>query len=201
MFRSDLYHRLAEFTIHLVPLRERTEDLPFLVNRFIAETGKDFGKQMTGLSDASWDLFRRYDWPGNVRELRTQLRRAVLLCNDPDNMILPSDLGALDARRSPSKDLGANLAEPGNASQALPLHIKTVTLTYENNIPLKKLVQRVTDQVERTLLLQALELTEGNKAHAARLLQVDYKTIHTKLKTHQISSTPFIRDAYKPVKR
>lgn len=76
-----------------------------------------------------------------------------------------------------------------------------MTLTYENNIPLKKLIQRVTDQVERALLLQALELTEGNKAHAARLLQIDYKTIHSKLKAHQISSTSFMRDAYKTTER
>tara|TARA_B110000259_G_scaffold80728_1_gene94549 strand:- start:693 stop:2225 length:1533 start_codon:yes stop_codon:yes gene_type:complete len=201
MFRSDLYHRLAEFTIHLLPLRERTDDLPFLVNRFIAETSKDFGKQMPGLSDSAWDLFRRYDWPGNVRELRTQLRRAVLLCDDPDNMILPKDLGALAGRRGLSKDLGGNPAESGNASQALPLQIKAVTLTYENDMPLKKLIQRVTDQVERSLLLQALKLTEGNKAHAARLLQVDYKTIYSKLKTHRISSLPFMRNAYKTEKR
>jgi two-component system nitrogen regulation response regulator GlnG len=200
-FRPDLYHRLAEFTIHLAPLRERTEDLPFLVNRFLAEASKELGKQMGGLSDSAWGLFQRYDWPGNVRELRNQLRQAVLLCDDPGEMISPKNLGALDARRSPSEGLGPDPAEPGDAFRAWPLHLSAVTLTYENNIPLKKLIQRVTDQVERALLLQALKLSEGNKAHAARLLQIDYKTIHSKLKAYEICSTPFMKDRYKTVER
>jgi two-component system nitrogen regulation response regulator GlnG len=202
-FRADLYHRLAEFTIHLVPLRERTEDLEFLVNRFLAEAGKELSKQVGGLSDSAWSLLRRYDWPGNVRELRNQLRRAVLLCNDPEEMISPKNLGALDAlaRPSPSADLGPDPAEPGDACRAWPLHLSAVTLTYENNIPLKKLIQRVTDQVERSLLLQALKLTEGNKAHAARLLQIDNKTMHNKLKAYEISSKPFMKDSYKTTER
>lgn len=193
-FRADLYYRLAEFTIHLAPLRERIEDLPFLVNRFLAEAGKELSKQVGGLSDSALRLFSRYDWPGNVRELRNQLRRAVLLCDDSNAMIEPENLGALDARCSPSKGLGPDPAEPDDACRAWPLHLSAVTLTYENNISLKKLIQRVTDQVERALLVQALELTEGNKAHAARLLHIDYKTIHSKLKAHQISSIPFMKD-------
>lgn len=201
MFRADLYHRLVEFTIHLTPLRDRTEDIPFLVNRFLAEASKELGKQVGGLSDSAWSLFRRYDWPGNVRELRNQLRRAVLLCDDSGAMIETENLGALDVLRSPSKGLGPDQAEPGDACRAWPLRLSAVTLTYENNIPLKKLIQRVTDQVEQALLLQALELTEGNKAHAARLLQIDYKTIHSKLKAHKISSTPFMRDTYKTTER
>jgi two-component system nitrogen regulation response regulator GlnG len=202
-FRADLYHRLAEFTIHLVPLRERTEDLEFLVNRFLAEAGKELSKQVGGLSDSAWSLLRRYDWPGNVRELRNQLRRAVLLCNDPEEMISPKDLGALDAlaRPSPSADLGPVPAEPGDACRAWPLHLSAVTLTYENNIPLKKLIQQVTDQLERALLVQALKLTEGNKAHAARLLQIDNKTMHNKLKAYEISSKPFMKDSYKTTER
>ena len=202
-FRPDLYHRLAEFTIHLTPLRERTEDIPFLVNRFMAEASKELSKQVGGLSDSAWDLFRRYNWPGNVRELRNQMRRAVLLCDDYSGIISAENLGVLDAfaRPSPSAGLRTDPAEPGVACRAWPLHLSAVTLTYENNIPLKKLIQRVTDQVERALLLQALELTEGNKAHAARLLQIDYKTIHSKLKAHQISSTSFMRDSYKTTER
>ena len=196
-FRLDLYHRLAEFTIHLIPLRERIEDLPFLVNRFLAEADKELSKQVRGLSDATWDLLRRYDWPGNVRELRNQIRRAVLLCDDFGEMISPKNLGALDTRPSSSEGPRPGPAESGDACRAWPLHLSAVTLTYENNIPLKKLIQRVTDKVERALLLQALELTKGNKAHAARLLQIDNKTIHSKLKAHQISSTSFMKDTYK----
>ncbi|MDO8742082.1 MAG: sigma-54 dependent transcriptional regulator, partial [bacterium] len=200
-FRADLYHRLAEFTIHLAPLRERTEDLPFLVNRFLAEAGKELSKQVGGLSDSAWDLFRRYDWPGNVRELRNQLRRAVLLCDDPGEMISPKNLGALDARRSPSECPGSHQVERDGTFRSCPLCTPAALLASGRNLPLKELVGRVAAQVERALLLQALELTEGNKAHAARLLQIDYKTIHSKLKAYEISSSPFMRDAYKTAER
>jgi DNA-binding NtrC family response regulator len=59
----------------------------------------------------------------------------------------------------------------------------------------------MTDQMERALLVQALKLTEGNKAHAARLLQIDNKTMHSKLKVYEISSKPFMKDSYKTAER
>ena len=111
-FRADLYHRLAEYTICLPSLRERKEDLLFLVDRFLTQTNKELGKQVQGLSASAWGLIQRYNWPGNARELRNQLRRAVLLCDDPGEMIAPKNLGALDARRSPSEYLGPDQAEP-----------------------------------------------------------------------------------------
>lgn len=200
-FRPDLYHRLAEFTIHLAPLRERTEDLAFLVNRFLAATNQELSKQVGGLSDAAWSLLRRYDWPGNVRELRNQLRRAVLLCDDPGAMIEPENLGALDVRRSSSECPGYHQAERDDACLACPLGIPATRLASGNDLSLKELVGRVAAQVERAFLVQALELTEGNKAHAARLLQIDYKTIYSKLKAYGISSIPFMKDSCKTAER
>ena len=204
-FRADLYHRLAEFTIHLSPLRERTEDLPFLVDRFLAEANKELSKQVGGLSASAWSLFQRYDWPGNVRELRNQLRRAVLLCDDPGEMIAPENLGVLDARRSPSECVGPDqselpcLLEAG--SRACPLCVPAALVASGSSLPLKELVGKAAAQVERAILLQVLELTAGNKAQAARLLHIDYKTIHSKLKAYEISSTPFMRDPYKTAER
>ena len=194
-FRRDLYHRLAEFTILLPPLRERKEDLPFLVNRFIAEANGELSKQVGGLSSSAWGLIQRYDWPGNARELRNQLRRAVLLCNDLEEMIAPELLGMLDGRRSPSQCLEPDQAErrcPLNGGPpACPLLTPVALLAAGGSLPLKELVGPMTAQVECAILLQALELTKGNKAHAARLLRIDYKTIHSKLKAYEISSTRF----------
>ncbi|OGA95889.1 MAG: hypothetical protein A3E79_07715 [Burkholderiales bacterium RIFCSPHIGHO2_12_FULL_61_11] len=204
-FRADLYHRLAEYTICLPSLRERKEDLLFLVDRFLTQTNKELGKQVQGLSASAWGLIQRYNWPGNARELRNQLRRAVLLCDDPGEMIAPKNLGALDARRSPSEYLGPDQAEPpcplDGGLRACPLCAPAALLASGSSLPLKELVGRVAVQVERALLLQALELTQGNKAHAARLLHIDYKTIHSKLKAYEISSTPFMRDSYKTAER
>jgi two-component system nitrogen regulation response regulator GlnG len=196
-FRRDLYHRLAEFTIFLPPLRERTEDLPFLVNRFLALANKELSKQVGGLSGSAWGIIQQYNWPGNARELRNQLRRAVLLCNDPEGLVSPENLGVLDARRSPSECLGSGQAERDGGSRAYPLLAPAALLASGASPPLKELVRRVTAQVERAILLQTLELTDGNKAQAARLLHIDYKTIQSKLKAYGISSTQFMRDAYK----
>lgn len=203
-FRKDLYHRLAEFTIHIAPLRERTEDLAHLVNKFLAATNQELNKQVRGLSDSAWDLLRRYDWPGNVRELRNQLRRAVLLCEDPDAMISPKNLGIFDARFSPSEcpvPPPPHQAERDGACLACPLSILSAPLTLGNDLPLKELVGRVAASVERAFFVQALKLSGGNKAHAARLLQIDNKTMHSKLKAYEISSKPFMKESYKTTER
>ncbi len=205
MFRGDLYHRLAEFTISLPPLRERTEDLPFLVNRFIAQANQELGKQVGGLSNSAWGLVQRYDWPGNARELRNQLRRAVLLCDDAEEMIAPELLGMLDGRDSPSECLGPDQPEQrcplDGGSRACSLFPPAALLASGDSLPLKESVGRVTAQVECAILLQTLELTEGNKAQAARLLHIDYKTIHSKLRAYKISSPRFMRDPYKTAGR
>ncbi len=194
-FRRDLYHRLAEFTISLPPLRERTEDLPLLAERFLAQANKELGKQVGGLSDSAWGLIQRYDWPGNARELRNQLRRAVLRCRDPGGVITPECLGMLDGRGSPSESLGPDHPErprpQDGGGRACPLCAPAALLASEGSPPLKELVGRVTAQVERAILLQALKRTRGNKAQAARLLHIDYKTIHSKLKEYNISSIRF----------
>ena len=194
-FRRDLYHRLAEFTICLPPLRKRKEDLALLVNRFIADANRELSKQVGGLSDSAWGLIQRYDWPGNARELRNQLRRAVLLCDDGGEMISSELLGMLDERRGPPACLGTGQPEqrcPLNGGpQGCSLLNPVALLASGASPPLKELVEPMTTQVERAILLQALELTKGNKAHAARLLHIDYKTIHSKLKAYQIFSTRF----------
>lgn len=200
-FRGDLYHRLAEFTICLPALRERKEDLVFLVNRFLTQTNKELGKQVQGLSASAWGLIQGYDWPGNARELRNQLRRAVLLCDDPEGMVKPESLGMLDGRGSPSGLLGPDQPEQcwpeDGGPRACPLCDSAALLASGVGLSLKELTGRVTAQLERAILRQVLTLTGGNKAQAARMLHIDYKTIHNKLKAYEISSTQFMMDAYK----
>ena len=198
-FRGDLYHRLAEFTICLPALHERKEDLVFLVNRFLIQANKELGKQVQDLSASAWGLIQRYDWPGNARELRNQLRRAVLLCDDPEGMVKPECLGMLDGRGSPSGLLWPDQPEQrwpeDGGPRACPLCDSAALLASGVGLSLKELTGRVTAQLERAILLQVLTLTDGNKAQAARMLHIDYKTIHNKLKAYEISSTQFMRDA------
>jgi DNA-binding NtrC family response regulator len=79
-FRADLYYRLNVVEIAVPPLRERSEDVPYLTAAFVRKFAKDFGKQITGLTEAAEERLVSWSWPGNVRELRNVIERACLLC-------------------------------------------------------------------------------------------------------------------------
>ena len=79
-FRSDLYYRLNVVEIAVPPLRERPEDIPYLTAAFVRKFSKEFGKQITGLTEAAEERLGQWPWPGNVRELRNVIERACLLC-------------------------------------------------------------------------------------------------------------------------
>ncbi len=79
-FRRDLYYRLSVFNIHMPPLRERTEDIPLLVDHFCHFFSKQFAKKIIGVTEQVMNLFLSYSWPGNVRELRHAMEHSCLLC-------------------------------------------------------------------------------------------------------------------------
>jgi len=164
--REDLYYRLNEFTITIPPLREREDDIPYLAKRFLDITNKELQKNVQRFSEYCLDALLAYNWPGNVRQLRSVIRRAVLLADD---IITEKHL---DLKRAPVPGITFSLRVHGTPWQELPL---------------KEIVHRCVITVEREVLIQALKFTRGNKAKAARLLQVDYKTIHTKLKEFGIT--------------
>ena len=160
-FREDLYYRLCDFTITVPPLRERKEDILFLAKRFLDLTEAELGRKTQGLSEAAVKALISYPWPGNVRELKSVIRRAALMS---EGTISEADLGI----------------------EHVTIHVPS--LTQEKNDPslkgasLRDIVERSIDEVERRVLAGALHQTGGNKAKAARLLQIDYKTMHTKVK-------------------
>ena len=165
-FRRDLFFRLNEFAIAIPSLRERRQDVIFLAKRFLDLTNDELRKTVKGFSEAAVERLFRHDWPGNVRELRSAIRRAVLMADaviDEDHLGLPNVPG-----------LVGRLPGAGGAPT--------------DGLPLKEVVRRATVAVERAVLLRVLRKTGGNKAKAARLLQIDYKTIHTKLKAYGISA-------------
>ncbi|MBI3624681.1 MAG: sigma-54-dependent Fis family transcriptional regulator [Candidatus Rokubacteria bacterium] len=165
-FRRDLFFRLNEFAIAIPPLRERKQDIIFLAKRFLDLTNHELRKSVRGFSEAAVERLLRYDWPGNVRELRSVIRRAVLLA---DEVIDEDHLGVLK-----TPNLLAGL--PGVSHEP------------NDGLSLKELTRRTIVIVERAALVQALRKTGGNKAKAARLLQIDYKTIHLKVKEYGIAA-------------
>src|SRR5579859_4879577 len=93
-FRSDLFYRLNVFPIHVPPLRERTEDIPFLVRHFAQYFAFNMGKQIDTISSDSMNALVRYPWPGNIRELQNVIERAVILSKGPVLKVALSDLKA-----------------------------------------------------------------------------------------------------------
>jgi len=167
-FRQDLYYRLNEFTITLPPLRERTEDVLYLANRFMAEGSLEFRRPIRGISEAASLILLRYHWPGNVRQLRSLIRQAVLLGRDG---IQPEQLLGLcgeTASAAPTVT-DADLVAPG----------------------LKAIAAAAAADAERRAIRQALQASKGNKSAAARVLRIDYKTLQLKSKRYGICSHEF----------
>jgi DNA-binding NtrC family response regulator len=160
-FRRDLFYRLNEFTITIPPLRERKEDIPYLAKRFLDNANLELNKQVKGFSETALNTLFAYNWPGNVRQLRSIIRRAALLADD---LITEKHL---ELKR---------VDVPGMA------FTPKVQGAPWKNLSLKEIVQQSITAVEREVFTQVLRQTGGNKAKAARLLQVDYKTIHEKVK-------------------
>ena len=99
-FREDLYYRLNVFPIRVPPLRERTEDIPMLVWRFVEEFSSAFGKRIESIPKDNIEMLQRYSWPGNVRELRNLVERAVIATNGPRLTIALPQTSSASTRRS-----------------------------------------------------------------------------------------------------
>jgi two-component system nitrogen regulation response regulator GlnG len=170
LFRSDLYFRLNEYTITLPPLRERREDIPYLAKRFMDIANIELSKSIRGFSPPATEAMLAYRWPGNVRQFRSVVRRAVLLAED---LIAEEHLGlgSKADKRLVENELAEHSFTPGQG---------------QDDLSLREIVHSNTIHVERTAIVHVLRRTGGNKAKAARLLQVDYKTLHSKVKMYGI---------------
>ena len=99
-FREDLYYRLNVFPIHVPPLRERVEDIPLLVWRFVEEFSKAFGKRIDSIDKDNLAALQHYSWPGNIRELRNVVERAMIVATTPRLTIPLPQASAASAKRS-----------------------------------------------------------------------------------------------------
>jgi len=168
--RRDVYFRLNEFTLRVPPLRERQEDILYLAKRFVDLTNLELQKNVKSFTQSAVDALLSYNWPGNVRQLRSMIRRAVLLADD---MITEQHLGMEWASPKP--------AQPG------PEGNQETWDTLRGDFSLKEIKHRKIVAIEMEILAQVLRETGGNKAKAARLLHIDYKTIHSKIRQYGIS--------------
>ena len=163
LFRVDLLYRLKEVSVRVPPLRERSEDVCYLAQRFLEEFREQLPIISKSFSGAALMDMMHYSWPGNVRELRNVVRQAALT-NDDGPYIQPEHL-PFTAHASES---------PANSDPLLPPL---------GDLSLTELVQNFTQDFERRLITQALQTNKGNKMKASKLLKIDYKTLYRKIKS------------------
>jgi nitrogen regulation protein NR(I) len=165
-FREDLFYRLNVVPIRLPALRERTSDIPLLVEHFLTKFNERLRKKVEGAEAEAMDLLVQYPWPGNIRELENVIERAVLFC----------DTQALRASDLPPEIRGI----PAMASVPLPEADLQAALAGEGG--LKEHVKVAMSRLEKELVSRALQQTNGNVTHAARLLKISRKGLQLKMK-------------------
>jgi len=198
-FRSDLYHRLNEYPIVLPTLRERKEDIPNLVRHFLDIERREHRTSVTGISQEGLDLLQHQEWPGNVRELRNTIRHALVLNMDQSGLLSADALSqhfglsgwAQDADRDyPPRDLGTTPTPqpppPSLCDASCPLHPNAFLQGPDGQVSFKGVLDAARHSVERQILRLVLKEANNNHALAARLLEMDYKTLNSKLKLHKI---------------
>ncbi|MBI4768004.1 MAG: sigma 54-interacting transcriptional regulator [Deltaproteobacteria bacterium] len=160
-FRDDLFFRINVFPIHLPPLRERSEDIPLLVNTFIRRLRARTAKKISGLTPAAMERFMEYHWPGNVRELKSAMEFAFVI----------AEKGLIDLDQLPP-----NIVEPkppvGGPNRFL------------EEIPIS--VSRPGVNGEKEALIEALCRCSGNQTQAARILGINRVTVWNRMKKYRI---------------
>lgn len=160
-FREDLYYRLNVFPLSIPSLRERTEDIPAIVEHFTDLYAREMKKETKSLSKEAMDLLLEHPWTGNVRELQNAIERATILSDR--HQIQPEDLVLKTKSESPP------------SIQDIPLEGS-----------LHEVSEAASRIVESKMIKKVLRQTDGNKSRAAEILQVSYKTLLTKIKDYAI---------------
>ncbi|MEQ9442085.1 MAG: sigma-54 dependent transcriptional regulator [Cyclobacteriaceae bacterium] len=162
-FREDLFHRLNEFQIFVPPLRERAADIPIFLNHFLAQSNQELNKNVESIAPEVVEKLKAYAWPGNIRELKNVVRRAVLLT--------PGDIVTLDV-------LPSEITAPVTASMASD----TSSFARTDNPDLKA----IQEKTEKALIEETLIKVKYNKTQAAKVLNIDRKTLYNKLKRYNL---------------
>jgi two-component system response regulator AtoC len=160
-FREDLFYRLSVVALHLPPLRERSEDIPLLLEHFVTSLAAAMGRRPPTIAPEAMQKLNGYAWPGNVRELEHAIERALLLCDEDELRVddLPDALVS-SAVRGP---VWVASDEPS--------------------------IKRATEQLERLLIQRALEQTGGNRTAAAKLLEISHRALLYKIRAYFAEAT------------
>ena len=171
-FREDLYHRFNEFSISVPSLRERKDDIMLFAHHFLKLTNEELGKNVKGFSNEVEDILNNYIWYGNLRELKNVIKRATLLCDGDiiEAKTLPFEISNFYKLQFESPAA----SDKSNAFQAAVNG--SAPVSYENKLKSANL------DAEYEVILDALKQANFNKSKAAKLLNVDRKTLYNKMR-------------------
>jgi two-component system response regulator HydG len=175
-FREDLYHRFNEFSISIPPLRSRKDDIIPFAHFFLKQACEELNKNLDGFDEEVLQLFLNYNWPGNLREFRNVIRRATLL----------SSSGKITSNVLPWEIIGS-LSEPPVQRIITEREEKIEDEPDDIFIPGKVSfdLKDAASQAEYETIINVLKHVKFNKAKAARLLNIDRKTLYNKLKNYE----------------
>jgi two-component system response regulator HydG len=162
-FRSDLYHRLKVVTIELPPLRERTQDIPLLIEHFVRQFAKRHHKAIKSMSPAARMKLMSFSWPGNVRQLRNVIESMVVVDYD----------GVLDVDDLPAELTGGETAVPQGSG---------APVADGRSGSLSTMIGRPLEEIERMFISETLAFTGGNREQAALMLGIGERTLYRKIK-------------------
>ena len=157
-FREDLFYRINVLPIAIPPLRERREDVPLLIDHFVARNNARFGTHIRGVDSEARRLLMEYHWPGNVRELENTIERAMVLA---EKDILGAD------------DLSERVRE---AKDPVQVHLTSGELS----------IKKTARVIEEILIRRALLKTKGNRTRAAEVLEISHRALLYKIKDYHI---------------
>ncbi len=166
-FREDLYYRISTIHIHLPPLRERKDDMRYLLNCLIKKISREFGKPVKGYTRGFYEKVLSYPWPGNIRELENAIRKAVVF----------STSEVLRARDLQLEDY------EGEEVTAKDGSLREIVREYLSRFP-GEAYRRLIGEVERLMIEEALKRTKGSQLGASRLLGINRLTLRRKLRAH-----------------
>lgn len=159
-FREDLYYRLNVLKLKMPSLKDHREDIPVYVQHFLVKYHETFGKRIVGITDEALRRLKSYQWKGNIRELENVVQRAMLMAKGEK-----IDISNLEYLEAEGLD---------------PL------LSFDPQQGLEGYVKALTEQVERKLILEALNQTHWNRTEAAERLKISRKTLFNKMQQYGI---------------
>lgn len=186
-FREDLYYRLRVIQINIPPLKDRVDDIPFLVEYFLKKYGQLDGRRIRTIEPAAMEMLQRYDWPGNVRELENAMEHAVVMA-DEGATIITTDLLPLNIQlgKGVRRRHDAPVPSPNVKAESAPTPAAPPPPAEKASSPSRDFSGAVAD-TEKRMLLDALEKTNWNLTKAAELLGISFRSMRYNVKKYNLT--------------